>query len=56
MANIKIAQLTEKLTANPTDIIIIEDATTTYKITFANLLEALKTQKKLVWFGTEETW
>lgn len=56
MANIKIAQLTAKTTVSDADILIIEDGTQTYKITFANLMEALKKQKKLVWFATEETW
>lgn len=37
MANIKIAQLTTATTINDTDVVLIEDATTTKKMTVANL-------------------
>ena len=41
MANIKIAQLTNATTISDTDIVLIEDATQTKKMTVANLKELL---------------
>lgn len=44
MANIKIAQLNNKLTLADTDILLVESATATEKMTVANLKELLNIQ------------
>lgn len=45
MANIKIGQLTNKTTLSDTDIVIIEDATSTKKMTVGKLKEILGIDK-----------
>jgi hypothetical protein len=55
MANIKIAQLTNLLTLNDTDILIVETATTTGKMTVSKLNELLGIQLNIPLGGVVES-
>lgn len=44
MANINISNLTEKTTINDNDVLLVEDSSTTNKVTKANLLKEVNTK------------